>query len=295
MAAVVVVRDPLRSFFANYNLKRSSGRFSNRHTNRIKKVHFNRSDFNHKAIADAVGTRIRYRRDFLLGIKAHLPASHYVFVSFEKLTSSKVHVRRAALRTIVEFLTVNGTIISDEELDRAFASAQSEHRPPPQADDLMFDDAFTPDLIRRYWETLGSSASEFGYGPNVSTRASSWSSVPGVEAGSKPHLKPRPKQRPHVRPGASPHAVARPSQSAGGDMLQQLVARGRSVAPFPMIVVFASSDSVQQLFNFAQSVRLSRGDRGLAELTVLATGTRPIGLPAEVRVMVASVWRREVA
>lgn len=271
----MVVRNPVRSFFANYNLKRSSGR-SNRHTNHIKRSRFNRSEFNRMALADAVATRIHYHRDFLSGIKAHLPPSKYVFVSFEHLTSRQPHVRRAALRSIVEFLTANGTVITDADLDRAFASAQSERRPLPSPDDLTFREAFTPDLIRRYWAILGDQANVFGYGPNVSAPE------PYIVTTTRPapRVTPRPLKSQPPEPDRSDASTHPPA--AVSLHLPELLARARSASPFPLIITMASRGAVPELLNFAESVRRSRGDKGLRELTVLATGARPLGLPAEV-------------
>ena len=56
-------------------------------------------------------------------------------------------------------------------LDRGFRHAEKQHRPPPAADDLTFEEAWTPALKKRYRNILEGSVWRLGgYTPEKSSR-----------------------------------------------------------------------------------------------------------------------------
>ena len=80
------------------------------HTGRIKKAKFQPKHFVKTAVKNAYGVRHWYVNDFTqvaaLGDRA-------IFVQFEQLVSKDIAVKRAALRKILKFITVDGTHFSD--------------------------------------------------------------------------------------------------------------------------------------------------------------------------------------
>ena len=192
-------RSPLHAFFAEYNRYKGNDTLNLIHTGRIKKAKFRSKNFVNMALENAYAVRHWYENDFsqvaALGDRA-------IFVQFEQLISSDIAVKRAALRKILKFVTADGTHFSNgieialhpfaemiahppmhstalktvilvfaALLDRGFRHAEKLHRPPPAADELTFEEAWTPVLKKRYWRILEGSVWRLGgYMPEKSSR-----------------------------------------------------------------------------------------------------------------------------
>ena len=62
-------------------------------------------------------------------------------------------------------ITVNKYILTmhaSEDLARGFAHGEKQHRPPPGPDEISFDEAMVPDLVKKYWDILGNAAKKLG-------------------------------------------------------------------------------------------------------------------------------------
>ena len=116
------------------------------------------------ALRDAHRVREYYLNTYTKGIVGHLDADHYIFVRFEDLISHNLTVRRSALRRILRFVTVPGTVFSDADLERGFTRGEAEHRPPPSSNEITYEETIlsTPGLVEKYWSILGNATTTLG-------------------------------------------------------------------------------------------------------------------------------------
>ena len=52
--------------------------------------------------------------------------------------------------------------VSIADLDRGFVHGEKEHRPPPTADEISFEEAMTPAIAKKYWDILKDAAKKLG-------------------------------------------------------------------------------------------------------------------------------------
>ena len=52
--------------------------------------------------------------------------------------------------------------VSIADLDRGFVHGEKEHRPPPTADEISFEEAVTPAIATKYWDILKDAAKKLG-------------------------------------------------------------------------------------------------------------------------------------
>ena len=69
---------------------------------------------------------------------------------------------------MIEFLLADGhRPVTDEDLDRGFEAAESQHRPPARPFEITFGEAVTAALAHEYWRVLGNITTKIsGYLPS---------------------------------------------------------------------------------------------------------------------------------